>query len=603
MSSRTSGGGDKKGAATSIELDTAHLLRVAPFLRSFGVPFSDSQLKLNASREALRNVVTSGEATVIVLSILLERALDENGSDADALGRWDTSLPPDPHALTTRARTVASNVRLHRESQSNVVNASAKYAGPVAGAVRLQCWATTFALLEALAGVSCPATDKELLLLGDLETAANFISRLERLAASPFVSVAEPARTIGGVESIPTPGATKDGKNPNRRVDAGVQSQPGHVESSSAVDSFRASRGDNDALAAVVSRHLRAHTAELEAKVAALELRILSNQQQQPPPASPPPAVDGKASTPPIATPEPRGHGSGSAQQPLPSSVAAAPLPVRARQPSLTGSSIRTTNRGTSVGRLQPRGSTVDRGRPTYSKPSAEHVEQPPSETRADWTREDDDALASVVFVSKQRSRAQRFGKAPRPAHRDADQRPARRPGASPTPPELPVTVEAPKDAMTVEARLALRRKEDQRRAAAQAFLDQANEHAHARYGSLEDALRLVQSWLRSRLVGYYVATCVEPRWRAATLIQCAVRFFLAIRRRRRLLGRSVRGHASSVTLGSGLCPRCAHLADSLATRLTADPMLPPRKVGQYLDACCGAGCKGALRTVCKLSL
>jgi hypothetical protein len=66
-------------------------------------------------------------------------------------------------------------------------------------------------LLEALAGVSSPAADKKRLLLGDLETAANFICRLECLAASPFVSVAEPAKAIGGVESIAR--ATKDGIN------------------------------------------------------------------------------------------------------------------------------------------------------------------------------------------------------------------------------------------------------------------------------------------------------------------------------------------------------------------------------------------------------
>uniref|UniRef100_A0A7S1MNJ2 Uncharacterized protein n=1 Tax=Neobodo designis TaxID=312471 RepID=A0A7S1MNJ2_NEODS len=113
-----------------------------------------------------------------------------------------------------------------------------------------------------------------------------------------------------------------------------------------------------------------------------------------------------------------------------------------------------------------------------------------------------------------------------------------------------------------------------------------------------------MQAWLRARATGRVLHDVVEPRHRAAALLQLFVRHRQAVARMRRRLGRSTRlaPTVAGTRHAAGCCPRCAVVLEALATRLAAAPMLPAHAVRRYAAACCptdtSPACRAAVFTL-----
>jgi hypothetical protein len=162
---------------------------IAKWLQHFKVPFASSVLTLESSRRGLSRLITSGEAAVIVLATIFENDIS---SEADRQQQ-------ESQALYNRALTVATNARSHREAESNIVNhpgSTTVSAHSVKGSIRLQCWATAFALLEHLAGVTVNVEEQEFIIVGDFGAAMGFLQRLRVLCDHAVIHLTPRLTTV-----------------------------------------------------------------------------------------------------------------------------------------------------------------------------------------------------------------------------------------------------------------------------------------------------------------------------------------------------------------------------------------------------------------------
>jgi hypothetical protein len=482
---------------------------IAKWLQHFEVPFASSVLTSESSRRGLSRLITSGEAAVIVLATIFENDIS---SEADRQQQ-------ESQALYNRALTVATNARSHREAESNIVNhpgSTTVSAHSVNGSIRLQCWATAFALLEHLAGVTVNVEEREFIIVGDFGAAMGFLQRLRVLCDHAVIHLTPQLATVLPSAVIHAPKPTA--KPPKAAMSSSPVPERVHDISS-------------------VVTH--------------------SSVQHREPPL-------------PMHKISKRGQVNGPTVVAQLNPVRRIPRVASVREPPSTKLAGHSS---------QPRRGELQAIRPPQpvrnisSPPPLPPLLPPPTVVRDEklWTREDDDRLASFSFESAAQKRSRRLGKDASRSH------------------DIVAAVTIPPNAaQAVQTRLALRRKED-RGGGCSLGVGIAQPAS-----SLEDSLTAIARVLYSRRTAYFLRDVIEPRQRAAQLLQKFFAFLLKRHRQRAKHGRSL-WLDPGISEFSTLCGRCRHIAAALQTRLTAQPLLPLRRRNNYTLWCCSTACRGAL--------